>query len=117
LSGTSPAQMLSAMARRPTYRKVWCPHCHHERETGALPRTKLRCPSCGGAYRAPDLPDAEDLPMAAVAGEGSPPVEQPPASPAPAAKSGPRGVIPKSEAASWGRRGGRAAAKLGRKAS
>jgi hypothetical protein len=100
--------MLTAMARRPTYRIVWCPHCHAERETGALPRTKLRCHDCGGAYRAPDLPDEEQLPTASVAAETAP-AKPAPAKPAPAK---PRGVLPASEASGWGRRGGRAAAKL-----
>lgn len=56
------------MARRPTYRDVWCPLCHHERSTGAPPRTKLKCPSCGGYYRAPDLPasELEEIPTADV---------------------------------------------------
>lgn len=98
------------MARKPVYRTVWCPRCKAERETGALPHTKLACASCGGHYRAPQFEDAEELPTASTAAPE-------PTEPVSARSSRRHGVIPASDAPQFGGRGGRggrAAAKLRR---
>lgn len=68
------------MARRE--RLVTCPHCDHERPTRAAGGMRLKCPACGGGYRAPSS-SADDLPVASIA-EHAPeraPAPQPPAAP------------------------------------
>lgn len=100
---------------KPKPRSVWCPLvvdeagtvCNTERTTAALPRTKLKCPGCAGYYRAPDnRPDTlDELPTAAVA--------------AGARSSGngadhDEGGGRDDDAQRWGRRGGRAASRIGR---
>jgi hypothetical protein len=97
------------MPKKPPRHTVYCPLklddgkvCDEPRETAAMQGTTLRCPGCGGHYRAPKRPDqakADGLPTAVPAGDDGGTSPPPP--------------DPQTRSRESGRRGGRAAARIG----